>query len=330
MYAQVLKNNPYHDEKGLFTDKDGASHFQIRHTGSELRKTHLASGGSAKDAPKGEWVNRDGTALPAHVHESMKRLNQPIPAAWGKITINPTGTKDMVHGVDAKGRDQSIYTTAHHAAQSAEKHERVSRLNPHVSKLDAQAAADMGDKKKSARARDIAATVRLITRTGLRPGSTADTGADNKAYGASTLERRHITVKDSTVSLKFPSKSGQVSEKVLKDPALASYLKERMKSMQPGDKVFKSSGASAGAYLKQHTQKEFLIKDLRTWNGTSVAKDAIKKMKQPTNEAEMKAMQKAVAKLVSDHLQNTPAIALKDYINPKVWPKIKSPKSPRA
>ncbi len=34
------------------------------------------------------------------------------------------------------------------------------------------------------------------------------------------------------------------------------------------------------------------------------------------------AMQKKVTLIVGNHLQNTPTIAFKDYISPKVWPKL--------
>jgi len=306
MYLKILKMNLHHDDKGLFASADGFS---------SGRAIPLTLSGR-------KWVNSDGSALSPEVTGKMASLSQPIPPNWTKVSIDVQSNAKVVSGVDAKGRPTAVYTKEFHANSDAVKHERVERLDSHVSKVQRAAVKAMMDPTKSARERDDAATVYLISRTAFRPGSAKDTKADTKAFGASTLQKEHVSLDGNKITFKFPSKSGQVTSKTLVDAKLASYLSTRLPSLGDSEKVFRSSGASAGAFLKRNSGKEFLIKDLRTWNGTAVAKMEVAKYPVPTTKAELAKVQKAVSVAVSKHLGNTPAIAFKDYINPKVWPPI--------
>ena len=266
------------------------------------------------------WKMADGTALSLEVATTLKRIGSAIPPAWTgvQVNINPNA-KAIVRGTDAKGKIQALYSTEHMGRSSANKFARVAALQVHIPKVLSSSNKDMTDTSLSSRERDDAATVNLVLKTGFRPGSTTDTGAAEQAYGASTLEKRHIKLlKDNTIHFTFVGKKGVAQDKYLRDKRLHEYLTSKMPTLQDTDFVFASSGASAGKYLKSIAGAEFKLKDLRTWNGTALARKMVNAYEPPKNEAEFKALQNTVGDAISVHLGNTRAIAIKAYIDPAV------------
>lgn len=269
------------------------------------------------------WVDEKGSPVTGRVMDALKAMKKAIPPGWTDVRI-ATDPKSpvLVSGVDSKGRPQHLYSAAHTAASAAKKFARVEALNEKISGLVDAASTTMLDSSLSARERDAAATIYLVSKTGFRPGSTRDTGAEEQAYGASTLERRHITIDKDVIGFEFVGKKGVKITKTLQDKPLAEYLDTKLKSLAPSEKVFTSSGAHAMEFLKKNAGAEFKIKDLRTWNGTALARYMVSKEDAPKTEQDVAALKKKVSTVVSEHLGNTPTIALNSYINPTVWPDV--------
>jgi DNA topoisomerase-1 len=280
---------------------------------------------SIQFAGKGKgWKMADGSDLTPEVAAAIKRSGQAIPPAWTEVRVNTNPTAScIVQGRDAKGRPQSRYSTEHTANSGAQKFARITELTAKMPTIMKQSAKDMMDESLTARKRDDAATINLIAKTGFRPGSDDDTGADEKAFGASTLEKRHIKLlKDNVIHFSFTGKSGVSQDKYLRDKPLHEYLSQKLATLTAEEQVFSSSGASAGKYLKGLAGDQFKVKDLRTWNGTALARNLVKDYEAPKNQKEFKALQNEVADAVSEHLGNTRAVAIATYIDPAVWPAI--------
>jgi DNA topoisomerase-1 len=293
MYAQILKDSAASKEAWL----------------KRTRAVHHTTGSSKT----GEWVGSDGKPLGATEKKYLSTI--PIPPGWTKVRISTDPKAELIaEGVDSGGKTQPKYSAAHNARVKVEKFARVAELNPKIGDISKQSEKDMNNKKLSERERDTAATVHLITKTGFRPG-----GSSVDAYGASSLEKRHIKVEGDASHFTFVGKHQVNITKKLTDANMASYLKEKLTKLGPNDTVFKASGASANAYLKKLIGDKFKVKDLRTWNGTAVARQLIEAEPRPKNEAELKAQQKRISKLVAAHLGNTPAVSLEHYIDPSLW-----------
>jgi DNA topoisomerase-1 len=159
----------------------------------------------------------------------------------------------------------------------------------------------------------------LISKTGMRIGSTRDTGAKVQAYGASTLEARHVKVDGQVTTLSFVGKKGVNIELTSIDPALAKMFKARLKGKGPRDKLFNTSDAKVRDYMHSVGGKGFMPKDFRTYVATSTALDMARGMGVAAGEREFKKMRLEVAKRVSSLLGNTPAMAISSYIDPAVW-----------
>jgi DNA topoisomerase IB len=87
-----------------------------------------------------------------------------------------------------------------------------------------QAQNDKNRKSKNPKIKDSADCLKLIMMTGVRPGSEEDTGAAVKAYGATTLEGKHVVKTKDGVELQFVGKKGVSLKLKVDDPETATML----------------------------------------------------------------------------------------------------------
>lgn len=282
-------------------------------SGSSARTESKSSGHQATKIVDGKRVTTSGGVLPSHI-QALK-----IPPAWTDVTYSSDPESALqATGRDSKGRRQAIYSSKFAATQAAAKFARISDLNKKFNDIKAQnAEAQMSSDSKT---QDSADCLDLVMKMGVRPGSESDTGAKVKAYGATTLEGKHVVVDGDRVSLKFVGKKGVVLDLPVTDPALATSLRRRAKKAGADGKLFP---ATSHAALLEHVHTlnggGFKTKDFRTHLGTSTAADLVAKRPVPKNEKEYKKAVMDVAKHVSKLLGNTPTIALQSYISPVVF-----------
>lgn len=240
-----------------------------------------------------------------------------VKPGWTDVKINPDPKAELLAtGKDAAGRTQYLYSAAHSEKSAVAKFSRVKDFSSKVKDIRDQVGKDLStsDAKKF----QTALAVKLIDSTFIRVGSDADTKAVKQAYGATTLEARHIKVDGSTVQLKFIGKKGVPANIKVNDAELASNLSKALKGKSGRDKVFDHADRdTVTSYLKQFG--DYSAKDFRTYHGTRLALDLIKKSDVPSDQKGLKDLVKNVATKVSDALNNTPAMAKSSYINPAVW-----------
>jgi len=307
MHAQMI-------EAGVNPAK--TKHLQGRHN----QLSHgRGGGGSSQPQSIGEemvpavrkgkqWVTQEGEPVPKHVGY--------IPPGWRNVRVNLDPNADMVaSGVDSKGRNQANYSKSHGMKAAAAKFARTAELRRKQKEIRKEMDKDV----KNPKLRERASCARLIQATGLRPGSERDTLADKKAYGATTLEGRHVSVRAGNVRLKFTGKKGVSLDLPVDDPVVAKDLVARKKAASRTGKLFDTDEGQVLSYNKSKDGGGFKTKDFRTAKGTNTAVDAVKRMPKPGNQKEYKEAVKKVAKQVSTVLGNTPAVALQSYIDPAVF-----------
>lgn len=260
-----------------------------------------------------KWRLADGSDAPEHV----QKLG--IPPAWTDVYVNPSPRAMLVAmGVDAKGRVQSKYSDSHWAKSAASKFARVTELRKKREGIYKELDRDSSDPAL----RDNADCLRVVMRTGMRPGSDEDTGADHKSYGATTLEGRHVIIgKGGSVTLRLVTgkNKGREVDFPIRDAKTAAMLKERAKSAGPNGRLFDTNAQSLRDYSKSKDGKGFKTKDHRTALGTETALTAMKDVPTPKNLKEYKNALKSVATEVAATLGNTPSVALKSYIDPIIF-----------
>lgn len=271
------------------------------------KKIRVSGGGSLAKVP------HDGSraTMRQATPEDLERLK--IPKHWTDVTVSvdPTGDNGcLARGFHSKTRAPlSLYSAEKTAGQAEKKYTRVKALEEHMDAIDRHVS-------EHAPTDDTAAALMLIRRTGMRPGSVAET----KTFGATTLQARHVEVlPNGNVRLNFLGKASVRQRRTITDPELAAVIASRVQGKGPNDRIFSTSEKEVNSMLDSVAGAEFNVKDLRTHRATVVTLQTISKMKAPSTAKELKAAISTVAKKVSSELGNDPPTALKSYINPTLF-----------
>ena len=128
----------------------------------------------------------------------------------------------------------------------------------------------------------LATVVYLLEMTLIRVGN-REYARDNKSYGLTTLQDRHVTFAGSTVRFKFRGKTGKEWRLKVSDRRVARIV--RSCQDLPGQHLFQYendegevcqvSSADVNDYLREIGGSEITAKDFRTWAGTVLAAVAL-------------------------------------------------------
>ncbi len=267
-------------------------------------------------------VDEGGAAVPTEVKERVADLV--IPPAWTDVWIAPHANGHIqATGVDAAGRKQYIYHPDWRRQKDKTKFDRMLALASSLPAARRKVTRDLrGDDSKG---QALAVAFRMLDVGSLRVGSERYT-EDNGSHGLSTLLCSHVAVSGSVVTLGFPGKSGKTWSSQIDDVDLASHL-SRLKKRGPTARLlaFEAAGewhplsaADINDYVRQCTGGAFTAKDFRTLRGTSAAALSLAKHGPATTRT---AVKRALAQAMRDAsvvLGNTPTIARKSYVDPRV------------
>jgi DNA topoisomerase-1 len=261
----------------------------------------------------GKRYTESGSDLPEHI-QKLK-----IPPAWTDVHYSESpNDKLLAIGKDAKGREQRVYSKEFSESQSRQKFARINSMLEQFDSLIDQNSRDMTS--DSITKRDAAACTALIMSLGIRPGSESDTGAEKKAFGATTLKGEHVKIdEDGSVSLKFVGKKGVNLSIPVEDEAIARMLINRKKSAGDNGQLFLINERQLLDHVHSLDHGNFKTKDFRTLLGTRTAIGIINKFPKPNSQKDREKLVKQVAVEVARKLGNTPIVALQSYIDPSVF-----------
>ena len=274
--------------------------FQHGNTCAKLRRGYQWA---SHNKESGKFVTEDGVAVEHY-----------IPPSWTDVQVATDPNADLVAiGKDAKGRTQRIYSKAHWDRMAEKKFAKVSELVSIWASIGRKLRRDVSNGDEAA------AIALLIWKTGMRPGSNRDTKADKKAYGAATLEARHVSINGNRISIEYTGKHGVARHVKFTDSKLAAMLSGLTDGKAPTDRVFSVSPRTLRRYIDRRFGEDVNPKDFRTALGTIIARKAAQKAKRAATMKAYKATVKQIAKRVANALGNTPAVALQSYIDPRVF-----------
>lgn len=252
-------------------------------------------------------------AIPKH----LKDLR--IPPAWTDVQVNADpNAKLFVVGYDIAGRQQRIYSSMHTEKAASQKFKRVRRLLECREDIRSQIEYDLLHSEWS----EEALVAYLIYETGIRPGSDRDTKAAKTAFGATTLQARHIKPKESgRVYLTFTGKKGVVNSLKVTNPHLVKELLQRKEAAEGiyTTPVFNTTDNLVRQYMDALTDGEFTPKDLRAMRANLLAIELSKGRRVPSSETKRKKLVREIVKKVSDVMGHSPAVCRNAYIDPMVF-----------
>ena len=282
-----------------------------------LSRTRSGSGFSYHDA-KGELI-RDKAVI--------ERINHlAIPPAWTDVWICPRATGHIqATGRDVKGRKQYRYHNDWSTARSETKFEKLPSFARALPRLRKRVDADLA-RRGASRDKVLATAVRLLEVTLIRVGN-AQYAKQNRSYGLTTLNKRHLDVDGAALTFEFRGKSGVDHKVSVRDRKLATVIRSLQEL--PGQHLFKYRTADGdlcpitsddvNAYIREAMGDGFSAKDFRTWAGTVSAARALRDMEPPTSPTDAKRRINVCVKAVSGLLGNTPTVCRASYVHPAVF-----------
>ena len=195
-------------------------------------------------------------------------------------------------------------------------------------KMRRRVLADLRDSDDLDERRVLACALRLLDVGLFRIGS-EQYADDEGGVGLATVTKSSVTVTDGEVVFDYLAKSGVRRVQAVRDDptvAVVGALKRRraggdqLLAYRVGRRWHPVRSDQISEHLKELIGDEYSAKDFRTWNATVLAavslavdgRDAVSK------RARKRAMDGAV-KGVAEVLGNTPAVARKSYIDPRVF-----------
>ena len=249
-----------------------------------------------------------------------------IPPAWKNVWISPRPSGHIqAVGTDAAGRRQYLYHERWQQERAEEKFDRVVEMSTLLPEYRAQVARDLR-RKGLTRERVLALALQLLDRGYFRAGG-EQYAEDNESYGLATLLCEHVTVRSKCVAFDYPAKSGVRRTLEVEDAEIVRAVQALMRRPERTDRLLVCRNGSGwvdvhsddlNARFKELVGTDYSVKDLRTWHGTVLAAAAFADAKEPSSKTAVKREASAVMKEVSAELGNTPAVARKSYVDPRV------------
>jgi DNA topoisomerase IB len=251
-----------------------------------------------------------------------------IPPAWDDVWICPWPNGHLqATGLDARGRRQYRYHDVWRQRRDAEKFDHMLQFADALPMLRAQIDEHLALDDLS-QERVLACAARLLDLGFFRIG-TEGYVEENETFGLATMRKSHVSLDpDGVIRFDFPSKSGKRRIQSVVDEAVYEVVAELKKRRGGGRELLAwhddngrwvdVRSPDINRYLKDVTGDDVTAKDFRTWNATVLAAVALAVSSRLRSESGKKRAVAHAMKEVAHYLGNTPAVARKSYVDPRV------------
>jgi DNA topoisomerase IB len=272
-------------------------------------------------------VNPDGS--PVTDQEELSRLKDlVIPPAWQEVWIctDPLGHLQAT-GIDAAGRKQYLYHPRWREMRDRQKFDHMVDFAKGLPRLRRNVLKALeGDELDETRV--LACAVRLLDVGLFRIGSEQYADEDG-GIGLATVQKENVTVREDEIVFDYLGKGGVRRVQAVQDPRtreVVRALKRRrsgdsqLLAYRRGRRWHRVRSEQVNDYLKDQMGDGYSAKDFRTWNATVLA--AVSLAADGRDATSQRARKRAIdgaVRGVSEVLGNTPAVARRSYIDPRVF-----------
>ena len=277
--------------------------------------------GFSYEGPDGRRLRDPGTLL------RIKELV--IPPAWEEVWICPDPLGHLqATGVDAAGRKQYLYHPRWRENQDRKKFDHMVAFAHELPRLRRRVLRTLRADDGVDQARVLAGAIRLLDVGLFRVGS-EQYANDEGGVGLATVLKESVAVSDGELVFDYLGKGGVRRLQAVQDPPLVELVGVLKRRRGGGDQLlaYKDGGRwhdvrseQINDHLKSIIGDAYSAKDFRTWNATVLAAVSLaadgREAKSAT--ARKRAINGAV-RGVAEVLGNTPAVARRSYIDPRVF-----------
>ena len=258
-----------------------------------------------------------------------------IPPAWQEvwICVDPRGHLQAT-GIDAAGRKQYLYHEAWRVQRDRQKFRRMVQFAEALPRLRRRLTEGLSGEQLD-EVRVLACAVRLLDVGLFRIGG-EEYAEQGGGLGLATLHKDHVSLRNDAIVFDYPAKSGVRRVHEVRDPeslAVISALKRRrgggpqLLAYRDGRRWTVVHSEDINGYIKHNLGDGFSAKDFRTWNATVMAAVSVS-VAAGDGRAHTKTARKRVVdgavRQVAELLGNTPAVARRAYIDPRVFDRYRS------
>lgn len=262
--------------------------------------------------------------------EELARIRElAIPPAWEDVWVCPDPLGHLqATGIDAAGRRQYLYHPRWRERRDRQKFERMIRFAELLPPLRRRLARTLDGASEPRREVVLASALRLLDIGMFRVGSEQYADEDH-GIGLATVRKEHVRVRGGVVEFDYYGKGGLRRRQVIEDPVTFELIRQlRRRRGGPEDLLAYRDGGrwrdvrsdDINDYLKAQLGEDFSAKDFRTWNATVMA--AVTLAADGSTQTSKTARKRAInasVRAVSELLGNTPAVARRSYIDPRVF-----------
>jgi DNA topoisomerase I len=294
-----------------------------------LRRSDCSGPGLARIRRGRGFAYVDGDGRPIDDREVLERLRAlTIPPAWRDVWICDDAFGHLqATGIDAAGRKQYLYHPLWREHRDRQKFRRMERFGQSLPKLRRRLASALRQDGLT-HDRVLACAVRLLDIGMFRIGS-EQYADDDGGIGLATLSKEHVALHGAEAVFKYPAKGGIRRAQAIYDPASVKVVRALKRRRSGGAQLLEYRDGNNWAplrseeineYLKAGLGEEFSAKDFRTWNATVMAAVSLAAdgREAGSKTARKRAMDRSV-RAVAELLGNTPAVARRSYIDPRVF-----------
>ena len=285
--------------------------------GPGITREKAADGFQYRD-PSGALVTDPGT---------LRRIRVlVIPPAWTSVWISPDPLGHIqATGVDSRGRTQYHYHDRWREHRDAQKFAHMLRFAVALPALRDATLRDLS-RRRLDRDRVVATAVRLIDLGLFRIGGERYAELDHH-YGATTLEKRHVTVVRGGVRFDYVGKEGKRREVTVTDEAIRPTMRALVRAGSGLDHLFawehdgtwhQLHSHDVSRYIADRARGHYTAKEFRTWNATVRRALLLAGAEPATSDRGRKRVITACVKGVAGWLGDTPTVARSSYIDPRL------------
>jgi DNA topoisomerase I len=292
-----------------------------------LTRSDPHGAGLARERTSEGFSYRDPSGAVVTDPQTLQRIGAlAIPPGWTDIWISPDPLGHIqATGVDSRGRTQYRYHQVWREQRDVQKFAHMLRFAGALPALRSATVRDLGGRRLD-RDRVAAGAVRLIDLGLFRIGGEKYAELDHH-YGATTLQKRDVTVTRDGVAFDYIAKEGKRRTITVTDEAVRPVLRALVRSDSTSDALFcfqdggtwrPLSSHEVSSYIATHAGGHFTAKEFRTWNATVLMALLLANAgPSPTSRSRQRAIAASV-RGVADWLGDTPAVARNSYIDPRV------------
>jgi DNA topoisomerase I len=298
----------------------------------------LAAAGLVRVSPFAPGIRRErATSGFEYYDEPGQRITDPdtldrikhlaIPPAWRDVWISPNPLGHIqATGFDRAGRKQYRYHPAWRDLRDREKFDEVATFGETLPVVRERVEADLASDGLS-HTRVLGCAVRLLDLGSFRIGCDRY-AVDDDTHGLTTVLAREVRLDENAIVFDYVGKQHKRYLKHVLDAEAGSIVARLLEIREPDQRLFAFwdgkrwvdlHAGDVNHYLTEASGMSSSAKEFRTWNATVLGASALAGLDPPFSKRAIDRALKTASTTVAHYLGNTPAIARRSYVDPRVF-----------